>query len=174
MSQKYRRYSLRSKEAKAILDKASERTKVDVEKIVGTKANIEAVEAGFDKILLINNKPLLFRSGENVFPTLFFKEIFASAPKIVVDMGAIPHICNGADIMAPGIVRFEGEFGKGDLVQIIDEKYGKLLAIGEINYDAQTAKNIKQGVIVKNIHYVGDRIWNFAKNLANKLGESKT
>jgi PUA domain protein len=81
-------------------------------------------------------------------------------------MGAVPYVCNGADIMAPGIVRVEGEFSKGDIVLVVDEKHGKPLALGEILYDAAEARNIKQGVIVKNVHYVSDKIWNFAKTLA--------
>jgi PUA domain protein len=81
-------------------------------------------------------------------------------------MGAIPYVCNGADVMAPGIVRFEGEFGKGDLVLVVDEKHGKPLALGEILYDSENAKSIKQGVVIRNIHFVSDKIWNFAKTLA--------
>ena len=168
MPQKYRRYSLRAKVAKAILSKASERARVDLETLLGAKANIELAETDFGEILLINGKPLLFKIGENVFPTLFFKEIFALRHKVVVDMGAVPYVCNGADVMAPGIVRFEGEFRKGDLVYVVDEKHHKLIAMGEILYDIESAKSVKQGVVVKNIHFVGDKIWNFSKNLSDR------
>jgi PUA domain protein len=68
--------------------------------------------------------------------------------------------------MAPGIVRYEGEFIKGDIVLVLDEKHGKPLALGEILYGSEEAKSIRQGVVVKNIHYVSDKIWNFAKPLA--------
>jgi len=108
---------------------------------------------------------LLFRAGVEFFPTLLFNEVFARMPKVVVDMGAIPYVCNGADIMAPGIVRVEGEFSKGAIVLVVDEKHGKSLAIGEILYDAAEARNVKQGAVVKNVHYVSDKTWNFAKTL---------
>ena len=149
-----------------ILNKVSERLKINVETILGSKTSIEAIEADFGQIFLVNGKPLLFKVGENVLPTLFFKEISARAPKIVVDMGAVPYVCNGADVMAPGIVRIEGEFSKGDIVMVVDEKYGKPLALGESLYDAESARNAKQGVLVKNLHFVSDKIWNFAKALA--------
>ena len=165
MSRK-RRYSLKSKEAKVFLNKASEKLKTRLGTVVGAKPNIEAIETDYGEIYLINGKPLLFRMGEDVFPTLFFKEISALLPKVVVDMGAIPHVCNGADVMAPGIVRITGEFSKGDIVLVADEKHGKPLALGEILYDAENAKNVKQGVVVKNVHWVSDKIWNFAKTLA--------
>lgn len=86
-------------------------------------------------------------------------------PKVTVDMGAVPFVCKGANIMAPGIRRYQGDFKKGDFVFIIDEKYGKPLALGEIVYDAEEVKSVKQGIVVKNKHYVGDNIWNILKQL---------
>ena len=64
-----------------------------------------------------------------------------------------------------GTLRIEGEFSKGDIVLVVDEKHRKPLALGEILYNAKNAKNIKQGVVVKNLHFVSDKIWNFAKAL---------
>jgi PUA domain protein len=157
---------LKSKEAKTLLNKASEKLKMDLGTIVGSKVNVEVVDADFGELFLINGKPLLFSAGTEVFPTLLFNEIFVRVPKVVVDMGAVPYVCNGADIMAPGIVRVEGEFSKGAIVLVVDEKHGKPLALGEILYDAAEARNIKQGVVVKNVHYVSDKIWNFTKTLA--------
>jgi len=166
MFRKHRRYSLKSKEAKILLNKASEKLKMNLGTVVGAKANVEAIEADRGEVLLINGKPLLFRIGEDVFPTLFFKEVSALLPTVVVDMGAVPYVCNGADVMAPGIVHIAGEFSKGAIVLVVDEKHGKPLALGEILYDAENAKNVKQGVVVKNVHWVSDKIWNFAKALA--------
>jgi predicted RNA-binding protein (TIGR00451 family) len=37
-------------------------------------------------------------------------------------MGAVPHICNGADIMAPGIVKVEREFQARAMAVVVDEK----------------------------------------------------
>jgi PUA domain protein len=156
---------LKSKEAKMLLNKASEKLKIDLGTVVDAKANIEVIEADSGEVFLINGKPLLFRAGAEVFPTLLFKEIFGRVPKVVVDMGAVPYVCNGADIMAPGIVRVEGEFSKGAIVLVVDEKHGKPLALGEILYDTAEARNVKQGVVVKNVHYVSDKMWNFAKTL---------
>ena len=71
----------------------------------------------------------------------------------------------GAGVMAPGIVRYEGDFGKGALVLVVDVKFGKALALGEAQYDSEAAKGIKQGVVVKNVHFVSDEIWNAMKTL---------
>ncbi len=172
MSEKYRRYFLKNKEATAFLENASEKLKVNLKQIFRAKVNVELVETEFAEIFLMNGKPILVKAGENVFPTLVFQEFFILAPKVVVDMGAIPHVCSGANVMAPGIVHFEGTFEKGDLVFVVDEKYGKPIAVGEMLYDLETAKKTSQGIVVRNIHFVGDRTWNFIKKLVAKPGES--
>jgi PUA domain protein len=168
MTERFRRHFLKTKEAEALLNKASKKLKVNLEQIFKAKANVELVQTEFAEIYLINNKPSLVKIGENVFPTLVFNEFFALAAKVVVNMGAVPHVCNGANIMAPGITRFEGEFKEGDFVLVVDEKHGKPIAIGEIIYDMNTAKNVKHGIVVRNVHFVGDKIWNFIKKLEVK------
>lgn len=168
MPKKYKRYFLKAKDAKLLLHETSEKLRVDLESILKTGVNVELVETDFAEILLFNNQPLLVKVGKTIFPALVSNELFALAPKVVVDMGAIPHVCNGADVMAPGIVRFEGEFKKGDFVFVVDERHGKPLAVGEAVYDANIAKTVTRGVVVKNVHFVGDKIWNFIKELATK------
>jgi len=165
MPQKQRRYSLKSKDAKLILNEVAERLKMNVDALFGSKAKVEVVEVEFGQIYLIGGKPLFFKVGARVLPTLLFQDFAALAPKVVVDMGAVPYVCKGADVMAPGIVRVEGEFGKGELVLVVDEKHGKSLALGESLYDSETARSTKQGAVVKNFHFVSDKIWNFVKTL---------
>jgi len=167
MSKKYKRYFLKAKEAKALLKEASEKLKISLEKTFGIDVRIELAETDFAEFILIKGRPLLFKTEDKVFPTLVFTEFLASAPKVVVDMGAVPHVCNGADVMAPGIVRFEGNFNKGDLVFVVDEKHGKPIALGEIAYNNAEVVKIKHGAVVKNIHFVGDKIWDSLKGFAN-------
>ena len=168
MPEKFRRYFLKAKDAKALLEKASEKLKINLEQIFKAKANVELIQTEFAEIYLINNKPSLVKIGENIFPTLVFNEFLASSPKVVINMGAVPHVCNGANVMAPGIIRFEGEFREGDFVLVVDEKHGKPIAVGEIIYDTDTAKNVTHGIVVRNVHFVGDKIWNFIKKLEVK------
>mgnify|MGYP005831238855 CR=1 FL=1 len=168
MSEKFRRHFMKEKDAKVFLEKAKKKLGAFLEHILKTKANIELIQTEFAEIYLINGKPLMAEVAGNIFPTLAFKEFLLSAPKVFVDMGAIPHVCNGANVMAPGITRFEGEFRKGDFVIIADEKHGKALSVGEVKYDAVEAKKITHGIIVENIHFVGDRIWDFIKRFEAK------
>jgi PUA-domain protein len=163
MSHKFRRYSLKPKEAKADLGKVSDRLGLNVEALVDNRSNVEAAETDFGQFLLVNGKPLFFKVDSLVLPTLLFADLLNKLPRLVVDMGAVPHLCNGADLMAPGIVRVEGEFKKGDLVLVVDQKHGKSLALMEILYDSVTFSGVKKGVAAKSIHYVGDKYWDSAK-----------
>ncbi len=169
MPEKHRRYFLKEKEAKALLNQASEKLRATLEALLKGRVAIEVDETDFGKIFLVNGKPLLAKVSDVVYPTLLFDEFLAGVAKVVVDMGAIPYICKGANVMAPGIRHFDEGFKKGDFVLIVDEKHGKAIAVGEILYDAQEARHVKQGVVVRNIHYVGDKIWDFVKESYHKV-----
>jgi PUA domain protein len=166
MPTKQRRYALKTKDAKQVLTEAQAKLKLDLDALFGAKAIVEVVESDVGEVYLIGGKPVLFRAGDKVLPTLLFSEFTSKAPKIVVDMGAVPYVCKGATVMAPGIVRIEGEFGKGDLVLVVDVKFGKALALGESLMDAEAARQTKKGPVVKTLHYVSDKIWDFTKTLA--------
>jgi PUA-domain protein len=165
MPTKQRRYALKTKEAKQILTEASEKLKLDLEAFFGSKTNVEVVESDVGLIYLMDGKPMFYKTGDRILPTLRFTEFTAKAPKIVVDMGAVPYVCKGADVMAPGIVRVEGEFAKGDLVLVVDIKFGKALALGESLFNSETVKQTRKGPIVKTLHYVSDKIWDYTKIL---------
>jgi PUA-domain protein len=169
MPEKNVRHFLRDKEAVVLINRVSRKLKADLRQILAGKPHLEVVRADFGKIFLVNGRPLLVEAGENLYPTLVFTELFPTMPKVVVDMGAIPYICKGADIMAPGIRRFEGGFDRGDLVVIVDEKHGKAVAIGETVLDHVEALKAGRGIVVKNIHFVSDKTWNQIKEFEAKV-----
>ena len=165
MPSKQRRYALKTKDAKKVLSEAQTKMKLDLDALFGSKAIVEVVESELDEVYLIGGKPLFFKAGDMVLPTLLFTEFTSKAPKIVVDMGAVPYVCKGATVMAPGIVHIAGEFEKGDLVLVVDVKFGKALALGESLMNSSMARQTKKGPIVKTMHYVGDKIWDYTKTL---------
>jgi PUA-domain protein len=159
MPEKNARYFLKEKESRALLDKGSARLKADLGKILASKPVVEIVRMDFADVFLVNGRPSFIEAEGKFYPTLIFAEILTVMPKLVVDMGAIPHICKGADVMAPGVREFRGDFCKGDLVVVIDEKHGKAVAVGEALFDSEEAKKANRGMIIKNIHFVGDKAW---------------
>lgn len=165
MPEKHRRNFLKDKEARSLLNQVNEKFKVYFVQTLGSRARVELIETEFAQIYCIDKKPLFAKMGAELFPTLMADELFASIAKVVVDMGAIPYVCKGANVMRPGIRRFDGDFRKGDLVLVVDEKHGKPLAVGEILYDKGEAESVKEGVVVRNVHFVGDRVWGFLKEI---------
>jgi PUA-domain protein len=165
MPEKQRRYFLKSKEAKALLQKVGEQLKVDLEQLLQDRVNLEVLKTETAELIIINGEPALFKTDEKMCPTLKFEEFIRIAPKAVVDMGAIPFVCKGANVMAPGIRRFEGRFEKQSIIYIVDERYGKPIAVGETLFGFEEMQQIRQGAVIKNLHYVGDKTWNLIKEV---------
>jgi len=119
---------------------------------------IEIVELQDNReVVLVNKKPIAFRTQDGIFPTLFSIEEIP-LKRVIVDMGAVSHVAGGADIMAPGIVSTDEGISMGDCVVIVDERHGKALAIGLALVGGASMKGPK-GRVVKNLHHVGDEIW---------------
>ena len=109
-------------------------------------------------IYLFDGEMLLARRDGILLPTLKNPNLgrFSS---VIVDMGAIPYVCNGADVMAPGIVEIRGEFEKDALLIIRDVQHGKALGVGMALESSEGMKGMKRGKAVVNLHHVGDKLW---------------
>lgn len=110
------------------------------------------------EVYLVDGVVQLASRDESLFPTLLNPNV-ERLPSIVVDMGAIPYVCNGADVMAPGIKEIRGEFEEGDLVVVRDIEHGKALAIGRALLGSDETKEMNKGKAVMNLHHVGDKLW---------------
>lgn len=45
------------------------------------------------------------------------------------------------------------------MLLIVDEKFGKNIALGLADVDSTAMKSANRGKVVMNVHYVGDEIW---------------
>ena len=125
MSETQRRHFLREKEVTQLFDDFSKKLDIDLKQLFGAKTNVEVAETHTAKLFFINRRPVLAVWKNVVLPTLLFQEVLQLLPKIVVNMGAVPHVCNGADIMAPGVVRIEKDYKLNDYMVITDERHDK-------------------------------------------------
>jgi PUA domain protein len=50
-------------------------------------------------------------------------------------------------------------------VVVVDERHQKPLAVGIALYDSETLRNLKHGKTIKNIHWVGDDLWQILRKL---------
>jgi PUA domain protein len=78
---------------------------------------------------------------------------------VTVDMGAVPYVTNGADIMGPGIVDADPMIKEGDMVWIRDIKNLVPLAIGISSLSGEELKKGSKGKAIKTLHNVGDKLW---------------
>lgn len=127
---------------------AIEHLKGDME-IVELKDGVEVVSVG--------GKPLVLKTKDGFFPTLASVDRIP-LKRVTVDMGAVPHVVSGADIMAPGVVAADGSIAPGDGVVVVDERHGKPLAIG-LALVAGCDMKAPKGRVVRNLHHVGDGVW---------------
>ena len=160
---KRHRHTLKEKEAKRFLLEVSTKLGADIEQFIGSKSRVEVNETGTAEVFFFNGRPLLARSEGSIFFTLSFEELFQLFPRIVVDMGAVPYVCKGADVMAPGVRSINGEFKKNDLILVVDERHGKPLAVGLALFSSEEMKTVNHGKTVKILHYVGDKLWNYLR-----------
>ena len=109
-------------------------------------------------VYLLDGVVQFARQNDTLFPTLNNPSL-GELPSVSVDMGAIPYVCNGADVMAPGIKEVRGDFKEGGLVVVRDIEHGKALAIGASLVSSSEIKGMKKGKAIRNIHYVGDKLW---------------
>ncbi len=158
------RHHLDNKTLRKILRRLSETLNVDSSNIKMDNAEIADHESGI-KILIVDDNIVFVVDADNIFPTLYFEPLIELLPSLIVDMGAIPYICNGADVMAPGIVRVEGNFRKDSIVVVRDEKHGKPIAIARSLSGASQMRQTGHGKVAETLHYVGDEIWNLAKHI---------
>ena len=78
------------------------------ENLVPKIKNIKSYEIEKNKKLLIHEN--IFSAvliDDYILPFLGNTTLVESFPSVLVDMGAVKYICNGANIARPGIVKFE-------------------------------------------------------------------
>lgn len=135
---------------------------------VPRKSRVETESVKNSEIIFVDGKPLAFRRDGEMIPLLTNISVLEKMPRITVDMGAVPHVVGGADIMAPGVRRVEGTFGESQLVTVVDEKHGKFLAVGRSLYGSEQFSTVHKGKVVASLHYVGDLVWEAVKLLATR------
>ncbi len=110
-------------------------------------------------VVLFDDIPMLFKYHDYYCPTVLF--LLQALPEkffITVDMGAVKHVLNGADIFAAGIVDADSNIKEGNCVYVRDNKYNKPIAVGIALLNGPEMITEKRGKAVKNIHYYGDEI----------------
>lgn len=153
------RHRLKTKQIKTIIDHLQKTYTGD---LFNSSDTVEIATYDEYKVLIINDQFDFFFHENHPFFTL--KGLEKYAPKngyVIVDMGAVRFVTNGADVMAPGIVDADVDIEEGQSVGVYDELHRKPLAIGVAVMNGDAMKATSSGKAVKTIHYVGDKLWYF-------------
>jgi PUA-domain protein len=160
------RRHLKDKEVRQAIKEFAERYPYS-EEVLKKSREFEELIVDETTILFVDGRPLILRTRAGFIPTLKFEEVINRLPKVVVDMGAVAHLANGAHLMRPGIRRIDQDFPKGELVVIVDERYGKAIALGVAEMDSGAVRSTSKGRVIMNVHYAGDAFWAaFSKSAA--------
>ena len=151
-----KRHPIRSSDIRSMKEELKPRFGKQVEDLLNGTVETAELEDGKD-IIVVDGTPAFLEKDEELMPLIFFVDRL-ELKNVTVDMGAVGHISDGADVMAPGILEVDESIGKGDTVGIVDEKNKKTIAIGKTLKKGPSLKG-KEGKVIKNLHYVGDELW---------------
>ncbi|MDG6928484.1 MAG: RNA-binding protein [Nitrososphaerota archaeon] len=119
---------------------------------------VKQIEVDEDRSALLGGHRLVSVKGQ-VLPFLGDEALCSRFPYVVVDMGSISYLANGANVMRPGIKSFPSSFEKGDTVVVKDERHLKGIAACTALVSSEEAKAMAKGAVLKNHHYAGDAFW---------------
>jgi len=154
-----KRKRLREKELRALAEDLLHATGVE---IIGPKDTGDTAEGPECELIIVNNVIEGIMVDGRPFPTIRgLLKHKATKSYVSVDMGAVPYVTNGADVMAPGIVEVDPDIKEGDLVWIRDMTHKRPLAIGKALVSAEVMAAKAPGKAIKNLHFVGDKIWKY-------------
>ncbi len=152
-----KRHRLREKEIKVLDEELRSRLGVSV--FVPGEAVDRAESTEFDVLFIDNQVQGIIYQGKAFLTVRGLLKHAPSKAYVVVDMGAVPFVTKGADVMGPGIVDADPAVVPGDLVWIKDVKNGRPLAIGEAMISGEEMRTRSPGKAIKSIHYVADKLW---------------
>ena len=123
----------------------------------------------FNNIIFKNKNPLLIKS--EVFKNIEEFDFLTYIPhlkslevkelkSITIDVGAVPFLLKGVDMMRPGITSIQDNIEKHEIIRIIDEVKGLTIGVGISLYSSDEMNNLKTGKVVKTLHYFKDSLYN--------------
>ncbi len=152
-----KRKRMRSKEVRALAKDLGETMGVPV---FTEDDGVDMAESSDYGLIIVKSNILgLVYDGK---PFLTVRGILRYRPNrraVTVDMGAVPYVTNGADVMGPGITEADPAIAEGDLVWIRDAGNGAPLAVGVALRSGDALVSKEPGKAIKTIHYVGDKLW---------------
>jgi PUA-domain protein len=154
-----KRHTIRKDELAELFALLGKEIGPSAERFRSERVEMAELDAPF-ALYLVDKKPLLMRRGGWVFPTVrgAIERPFPERT-ITVDMGAVPFVAKGADVMRPGIVSVTDDVKQGSPAIVVDERHRKALAVVLALLDGPDLRAEAKGKMAKMVHHVGDLLW---------------
>lgn len=124
---------------------------------------VHVVQEG-DEIITDDAGWTIVRTGGVYLPFLGNDSLLQKFPNVTVDMGAVKFMCNGANVMRPGIRGFS-EFQKDQVVCVAEESRHRFLAVGIAEVPSSDIKSMERGQVIRNMHHISDVLWEAGKTI---------
>ena len=147
-------------ETSEILKKVTSRWKINFPKI----KNLKIHQITNDVQIITAKDLMILEIGDVYLPFLSQKSLLEKFPYVTVDMGAVKFMCNGANVMRPGIINYS-EFEKDEIVCVKEESQNKFLAVGKAIVSSSELEMMKKGKVIENMHYISDQYWEIGKTI---------
>ncbi len=155
-------YLISKSETATILKEISSKWKIELPKI----KNLKIHQITDNEQILTGNEIVILKTNDIYLPFLSDTKMLEKFPYVIVDMGAVKFMCNGANVMRPGITSYT-EFEKDQIVCVIEESQNKFLAVGKSIIPSSEMESMKKGEVVKNLHHISDKFWEVGKAITN-------
>lgn len=135
---------------------------------VQRSAQVEILEPDEESRFVIIDGRFTFVSGEagsGYLPFVGSSQAVGLFPSVTIDEGAVKYIIKGADVMRPGISKYDDWGETGILVVVREDKKGRAAAVGRTAVRSSEMAELKKGNCVKNLHHVGDKFWDAYKKI---------
>jgi len=154
-----KRHTIRKDELAELYALLGKEIGASAEKFRSDRVEMAEIDSPFT-LYLVDRRPLLMKSEGWAFPTVkgAIERPFPERT-IVVDMGAVPYVAKGADVMRPGIVSVTPDVRKGSPAIVVEERHRKALAVVVASLDGPAISGESKGKMAKTIHHVGDALW---------------
>ena len=149
-------------ETNSLLKEISNQWRLELPKI----KNFKIHQITEDEQMITSENLKILKKANDYLPFLSETQTLEKFPHVMVDMGAVKFMCNGANVMRPGIKSFS-EFDKDQIICVIEESQHKFLAVGKALVSSSEMENMKKGEVVKNLHYISDKSWKIGKTITN-------
>jgi len=130
-------------------------------------AQVEILEPDDETKFIIVDGRYTFVSGieGGYLPFVGSSDAVRLFPSLTIDEGAVKYIIKGADVMRPGISKYDDWGEAGKLVVVREDKKGRAVAVGRAAVASSEMAGLSKGSCVKNLHHAGDKFWSAYKKI---------